>query len=669
MPRCPKCRSHVEMAPEQRSVTCGQCGAALRRRRSEDERGHKEEPIPVLEPWEESAGGSEKKELAQCPECEVFFEVGSHQCNVSCPRCGAVVLKTVKNRGSKVAKKKSDSTAKRTSGGKQRREPLTAAEGGLVLLCPNERCGRRLRVPAVRHRLKIRCPDCGTTFEHDPRGRGPSLGKRLKVFSRRRPIVTFGAILVLIIVVFMVLERQRQTEKPNEATQASRGLGSGVRTGKDRVSPAPDGVQVSFLQEMSERILPSVVLIVTGETEEAPPGCGTGFVVESNGVIATCLHVIENSGAAHVRFHDGKTARIKSVLAKNELCDLALIEVEAANLPPLTLAGRQQGIIGERIALFGNPEGYGFTAFEGTVSNPSLRHEFKEGFATSLGMMAQAPVYGGCSGGPLLNRSGEVLGVIAQRDPNQPTIFAVRAEAVRDLLASPRKAVPLGPGLPVTISLSNAADKRMARRLIDQGYTSEALKLLSQVAERDARDVDVWPLLGQCFFSEQDYKEADRCYRAGVSNAPESVVASLAYAFFLLDRERYSEALQNIEAIKAYAKGPEESAWVELCLGMVLLGKRDGAGAINHLVNARAGLPEEEGPASGLALAYVAIGEPESAGVIARAGLKNFPDSADLQYALCWAYFEAADAAKFHEALNRLRELSPEYAAGFEDME
>lgn len=192
----------------------------------------------------------------------------------------------------------------------------------------------------------------------------------------------------------------------------------------------------SFIASVADQVGPSVVRIdssrtVTqrpgpfndpffreffGDTWEQPSsrverGQGSGFIVESSGVIWTNAHVVEGADTVTVTLKDGREFR-GEVLGEDPLTDVAVIRVQAENLPTVTLGNSEQLRPGEWAIAIGNPLGLDNTVTAGIVSAtgrtsaqirvPDKRVQF---------IQTDAAINPGNSGGPLLNERGEVIGI------------------------------------------------------------------------------------------------------------------------------------------------------------------------------------------------------------------------------------------------------------------
>jgi hypothetical protein len=150
---------------------------------------------------------------------------------------------------------------------------------------------------------------------------------------------------------------------------------------------------------------PCVVLVRTYDRASRPTGFGSGFVVSSDGLIATNHHVIRTAHSAHVVFGDDSQRPVRGVAAADPESDLVLLKIDGTNLPGLSLASGNVPPVGAKVYAIGNPEGLRNTLSDGLVS----RHR-GAGDVPAL-IQTTAAISPGSSGGPLLSDRGEVVGI------------------------------------------------------------------------------------------------------------------------------------------------------------------------------------------------------------------------------------------------------------------
>src|SRR5262245_42349447 len=107
------------------------------------------------------------------------------------------------------------------------------------------------------------------------------------------------------------------------------------------------------VKELAAMVKASIVVISQGSREGGQQGLGTGIVIDRSGLIATNLHVIGEARQIAVQTADGKPLTVKAVHASDRALDLAVIQVEATDLPVLELADASMLAQGEPVVVMG----------------------------------------------------------------------------------------------------------------------------------------------------------------------------------------------------------------------------------------------------------------------------------------------------------------------------
>jgi len=185
----------------------------------------------------------------------------------------------------------------------------------------------------------------------------------------------------------------------------------------------PSSAQQRSWVEVLDRILPAVVVV---ETEK---GQGSGFFVRRDGTLVTNHHVISGVTQIAVRTKSGEEYRGAFVMASDELRDLAILRVEAFDVPVVALGNSNELKAGAAVLLVGAPRGLERSASEGIVA--AIRADEK---GTRL-IQTSAAASPGSSGGPVLNEAGEVVGVLSFTvTQSQNLNFAVPINYARGML-------------------------------------------------------------------------------------------------------------------------------------------------------------------------------------------------------------------------------------------
>jgi putative serine protease PepD len=141
---------------------------------------------------------------------------------------------------------------------------------------------------------------------------------------------------------------------------------------------------------------------------------GTGFVVSSDGYLVTNEHVIDGAGSIQVKIGSNSKTYTAKVVGADASRDLALLKVDASNLPTLSLADSSSVQVGDATFAIGNPYGLDDTLTTGIVSALQRDIQSPNGSTISGVIQTDAALNPGNSGGPLLDASGKVIGVNAQ---------------------------------------------------------------------------------------------------------------------------------------------------------------------------------------------------------------------------------------------------------------
>ena len=164
---------------------------------------------------------------------------------------------------------------------------------------------------------------------------------------------------------------------------------------------------------------------------ETDKGLGSGFFVKSNGTLVTNHHVIADATAVKVTLANGEVFRKVYLLADSPDRDLAILKIEASNVPTVPVGDSNGVKAGEDVLLLGAPRGLEETVSNGIISNTRILESGTRVIQTTA---AASP---GSSGGPLVDRSGTVLGVMSFLvSGGQNLNFAISINYVQGMLDS-----------------------------------------------------------------------------------------------------------------------------------------------------------------------------------------------------------------------------------------
>ncbi|MGB9855350.1 MAG: S1C family serine protease [Caldisericum exile] len=197
------------------------------------------------------------------------------------------------------------------------------------------------------------------------------------------------------------------------------------------------------VEEVANKVSPAVVRIVSTTQVISPfflqvipqEGLGSGVIIREDGLILTNNHVIADATKIEVTLSNGKTYK-GEVLGADPISDLALVKINATNLPTAPLGDSSKVKVGEFVVAIGNPYGLDHTVTFGVIS--AVERNIDTGTNTMYGVIqTDAAINPGNSGGPLVNLKGEVIGINTMIYQNAQGLgFAVSSNTAKKVIDS-----------------------------------------------------------------------------------------------------------------------------------------------------------------------------------------------------------------------------------------
>ena len=200
----------------------------------------------------------------------------------------------------------------------------------------------------------------------------------------------------------------RESKDPNFVVSVVQEVGPAVvriDTSRTVSSRIPDEFSDPFFRRFFGNRVP------TQPRERQQRGNGSGFIINSNGEILTNAHVVDGADRVTVELKDGRKFD-GQVLGEDPVTDVAVIKIDADNLPTVSLGNSEVLQPGEAVIAIGNPLGLNYTVTSGIISATG-RSSSDIGAADKRVdyIQTDAAINPGNSGGPLLNASGQVIGM------------------------------------------------------------------------------------------------------------------------------------------------------------------------------------------------------------------------------------------------------------------
>jgi serine protease Do len=145
-------------------------------------------------------------------------------------------------------------------------------------------------------------------------------------------------------------------------------------------------------------------------------GAGSGWVLDEAGIIVTNNHVVEGASTISVTLDDGRTFTVDpNSVHTDSLNDLAILSIDAGNLPALNIGDSSRLRVGDWVIAIGNALGLGIRATEGIISREGVQLPVDQDETLYDLLETTAVINPGNSGGPLVNLAGEVIGITSAK--------------------------------------------------------------------------------------------------------------------------------------------------------------------------------------------------------------------------------------------------------------
>jgi serine protease Do len=192
-----------------------------------------------------------------------------------------------------------------------------------------------------------------------------------------------------------------------------------IETGWTPPTSNTEATALPSIADVVALVKPSVVAINVKITVNDPffgsstqEGAGSGWIIDSNGIIVTNNHVVEGADSITVTLDDGRTFPVdKNNVATDAVSDLAVLRINATNLPAVTLGNSDDLRVGDWVVAIGNALGEGISATDGIVSRSDVSITDETGLTQYNLIQTNAAINPGNSGGPLVNMAGQVIGI------------------------------------------------------------------------------------------------------------------------------------------------------------------------------------------------------------------------------------------------------------------
>lgn len=246
----------------------------------------------------------------------------------------------------------------------------------------------------------------------------------MKIRNLVLSIISLCLILCLVLVSgcdFLSTTEQTETTSTITTTQIIRPSSSNISVTVS--TAATSEITLPSIADVVAKVKPSVVAINVKAVvtvydffgrayQQEQEGAGSGWIISSDGLIVTNNHVVEGATSIMITFNDGTSLPVDMASTKtDEFTDLAVLKVDTAGLPAVEIGDSSKLREGEWVVAIGNSLGEGIRVTQGIVSRKDVSMQDENGQTLSGLIETDAVINPGNSGGPLVNMSGQVIGI------------------------------------------------------------------------------------------------------------------------------------------------------------------------------------------------------------------------------------------------------------------
>ncbi len=287
---------------------------------------------------------------------------------------------------------------------------------------------------------------------------------------------------------------------------------------------------------------PAVVRVVVRGENFKVLGVGSGFFVSADGLLVTNHRIIEGGRFATVLLDNGDTLFVEGLAAADPKNDLALLKINASDLPFLSVNTGPVLKVGARVYAIGNPKGVTNTLSEGIIrrlpnadGNPAI-------------IQTAASVNSASSGGPLLTAHGKVIGITSARlASGQGVNCVVSTSKIEKLLRDRGKVKPIISAGGARLNKTETAMLDKAWKAIGEQQWDAAKTALVGLRKTQSSNSFVAFALGYVNAQLGDPGSAVACYKQAVAIKADHAAAHYGLGIAYKNMRRYSEAIAALK--------------------------------------------------------------------------------------------------------------------------
>ena len=288
-------------------------------------------------------------------------------------------------------------------------------------------------------------------------------------------------------------------------------------------------------KDIFAQISPAVVYITT-KTPSGQEYLGSGFIVDSQGVIVTNYHVIQGAQEAYVKLKDGAEYPVKGIIYYDIDRDLCILKINADYLPTISLGDSNKIQIGETVYCIGNPLGLEYSFSDGMLSGVRDHQNLKW-------LQFTAPISPGNSGGPLINPQGQVIGMVTfLMTGGQNLNFALTINEIKPYISTTTKM-----RFDDFVESVSEADYyiMVGNEYYFQGDYTQAITYYQEALQINPNSALAYRNLGAAYGLLSQYQAAVKYYQEALNIEPNYAEAHYGIGYYYLGLGQYQEAIKH----------------------------------------------------------------------------------------------------------------------------
>ena len=398
-------------------------------------------------------------------------------------------------------------------------------------------------------------------------------------------------------------------------------------------------------QQILEQTIPSMVTFVTYNDANEEISRGSGFLIGEK-VMATSYAIISQAKSVEGNDYKGKKVKIEGILAFDKNFGIALLEINRKD-PLLSLGNSDALERGTKLFAVGANEIGEFSLIEGETFN---FHDFKSQrmIETTLSL---PDTY---EGGPVINSSGEVIGIVVYLDIGKKIIVPA---SVLEMLPRTNAVTKFKAWEPEEYFATVEGATLAAEIFYSQGNMSKAEKFYKKLLEFNPDDLNIHAILADIYTKQRDYSSAIATFKKVVELDSDNATAYYGLGTVHMRMMNWKEAIPPLE--RSVELDPKNAdAYYQI--GQAHQELKENAQAVEAYKKFVATNPSQPYEAyNRMGVCQMELGQFEDAVASFQEALKGIPEDVNIMYKMAQSYQKAGQVEQAAETYYRLAELSP----------